>query len=57
MSPTLPAPAIGHVALRQVALRPRDSDGVGCALRQVFGRQPARAAELDLLLARLDQKD
>ena len=39
--------------LRQMARRPRDSDGVGNALRQIFGDIPGMPAEFSALLNRL----
>jgi hypothetical protein len=36
---------------------PRDSDGVGSALRQIFGGAPVMSSDLKALLGRLNQDD
>ena len=43
--------------LRQTVRMPRDSDGVGNALRQIFGRGPPLSSDLNALLDRLNTED
>ena len=42
---------------RHVVRRPRDSDGVGNALRQIFGNPSTLPGDIGKLLSRLNQND
>jgi hypothetical protein len=43
--------------MRHVVRRPRESDGVGNALRQIFGHPSSLPADIGKLLSRLNQND
>jgi hypothetical protein len=53
MTSSAPNSARTSSGMQQMARRPRDSDGVGNALRQTFGSCSALPAEFQSLLARL----
>lgn len=53
MSPPSPHSQATHSDNRHVVHRPRESDGVGNALRQIFAGAPALPSDLALLLRRL----
>ena len=56
MSPQ-PSPIVSQSGFGQTVRLPRESDGVGSALRQIFGGAPATSAEFSALLNRLDKQD
>jgi len=43
--------------MRQMVRRPRESDGVGNALRQIFSNHSTLPADIGKLLSRLNQND
>jgi hypothetical protein len=53
MSPPSPHSQASHSDSRHVVHRPRQSDGVGNALRQVFAGAPTLPSDLALLLRQL----
>jgi hypothetical protein len=54
--PPSPSACVDNV-LRQIAHRPRASDGAGNALRHIFGAVPGLPADLNALLDRLYKCD
>jgi hypothetical protein len=57
MSPPNTNSATASEEMRQIARRPRESDGVGNALRQVFSGAAMLPPELQFLLGRLSRID
>ena len=57
MSPPDPHAIAISMDLRQTARRPRESDGVGNALRNIFAGAPNLPQDLSALLARLNHND
>ena len=57
MSPPTPQSNAAYNGLRQVVRRPRESDGIGDALRHIYGRPPSLPPEIGKLLTRLCQND
>jgi hypothetical protein len=57
MSPPNTNSATANGEMRQIARRPRESDGVGNALRQVFGGGAMLSSELHSLIGQLSRYD
>jgi hypothetical protein len=57
MSPSASSPSAAHDALRQTVRLPQESDGVGNALRQIFGGAAVLPSEFSALLNRLNKND
>jgi hypothetical protein len=57
MSPPDPNGSTVNLDLRQAVRRPRESDGVGNALRNVFGGAASLPQDLSSLVARLNRCD
>ena len=57
MSPLPSHDAAANSGLREVAYRPRDSDGVGNALRQIFGGAHSLPSDFRSMLNQLNTND
>jgi hypothetical protein len=57
MSPPNPHSTASNADLRQTVKRPRESDGVGNALRNIFAGAPQLPHELSNLIGRLNRHD
>jgi len=57
MTPPASSPSAAHGGLRQIVRLPRESDGVGNALRQIFGGAAVLPSEVSALLSRLNKED
>jgi hypothetical protein len=57
VSPPPSQSAAAADCLRQTARMPREGDGVGNALRQIFGGMPGMPADWRAILARLNDVD
>jgi len=57
MSPPAPINSATNSGMRQMARMPRDSDGVGSALRQIFNGAAGLPSDFKTLLGRLDKND
>lgn len=55
MTPPRPDLTLQRADHRQVVRTPRASDGIGNALRQIYGGQPTLPREMTMLLDRLSR--
>lgn len=57
MTPPASSPPTAQGGLRQTVRLPRESDGVGSALRQIFSGAGKVPAEFSTLINQLDKRD
>lgn len=56
MTPPASSPATAQSGLRQTVRLPRESDGVGSALRQIFSGAGGLPSDLNALIKQLNDK-